>query len=138
MGFRRQRFLGITGAAVIVGAMAVGAAQARPDDRGGMLGVGSAAVEQSGRPDDRPGPLGVGATVRAVQLQEQAVVRPDDRAGLRGPGTTPPVTLAYPTTTDDGFHWSGDQIGTAGALFLAALAAAGLLAIHRRERALGG
>jgi hypothetical protein len=113
MGTGTGHFLRVAAAAVIVGAMVVSAAQASPDEGGGSPDVGGATLEQSLRPDDRPGPLGVGAT-------------------------PPGAALSYPAAADDGFDWSGDQIGTAGALLLAALAAAGLLAIHHRERAVGG
>lgn len=134
MNFQTQRLMGVLTAAVIAGAMVASAAQARPDDRGGMLGVGSVATVQSDRPDDRPGVLGVGSASPAVQLEQAAAVRPDDRVGQRGPGTTPPITLTYPVVGDDGFEWSSTELATVVSLLLALLATAGLVAIHRRER----
>jgi hypothetical protein len=134
MNFQTGRLMGVLTAAVMAAAMTVSAAQARPDDRGGMLGVGNATSVQNDRPDDRPGTLGVGGTTQAVQV-EQAAVRPDDRSGVRGPGTTPaPVTLSHPAAADGGFEWGSQEIATGIALLMALLAGATLLASHRRER----
>ena len=135
MRFGTQRLMGAITAALVAAAMATSAAQARPDDRGGMLGVGSATAVQNDRPDDRPGLLGVGSV--STPVEQPAAVRPDDRPELRGPGTTPPVTLAYPTAADDGLEWGAPEIGTGVALAMALFAAAALLASRRRERALG-
>jgi hypothetical protein len=132
MNFETQRLIGAITTAFVAAALVAGAAQARPDDRGGLLGVGSATSVQNDRPDDRPGTLRVGGTSPAVQ----AAVRPDDRGELRVPGTTPPVTLSSPAADDGGFKWSGEEIATGVAIFMALLAAATLLASHRRERAL--
>jgi hypothetical protein len=136
MNVQRQRFVGVLTAAVIGAAMTVSAAQARPDDRGGLLGVGGATSEQTDRPDDRPGLLGVGGAVPASQVEQQAAVRPDDRGELRGPGTTPPATVFSPAVTDDGVQWGSVEIATGVALLMAVLAAATLLMSHRRERAI--
>ena len=135
MNGQTQRLMGVLTAAVIAAALAVSAAEARPDDRGGMLGVGSVTAVQDDRPDDRPGLLGVGSV--SAPVEQPAAVRPDDRPELRGPGTTPPVALAYPAVADDGFEWGTPEIGTGVALAMALLAAAVLLASRRRERALG-
>ena len=135
MSFGTHRLMAAMTAALIAAAMATSAAQARPDDRGGVHGVGSATAVQDDRPDDRPGLLGVGSISPAVE--QQAAVRPDDRPEVRGPGTTPPVTLAYPAVADDGFDWGTQEIGTGIALAMALLSTALLLANRRRERALG-
>ena len=135
MSFGTQRLMGAITAALVAAAMATSAAQARPDDRGGMLGLGSVTAVQDDRPDDRPGLLGVGSVSQAVE--QQAAVRPDDRPELRGPGTTPPVALAYPAVADDGFDWGGEEVATGIALGMALLAGAALVANRRRERALG-
>ena len=132
MSFGTQRLMGAVTAALIAAAMVTSAAQARPDDRGGMLGV---TAVQDDRPDDRPGLLGVGSV--STPVEQPAAMRPDDRPELRGPGTTPSVTLAYPAVADDGFEWGTPEIGTGVALAMALLAAVGLLATRRRERALG-
>jgi hypothetical protein len=135
MSFGTQRLIGAVTSAFIAAAMVAGAAQARPDDRGGMLGVGSVTAVQDDRPDDRAGPLGVGGV--STPGEQPAAVRPDDRAELRGPGMTPSVRLAYPAVADEGFEWGTPEIGTGVALAMALLASAVLLASRRRERALG-
>jgi hypothetical protein len=53
-----QRLIGAFTSALVAAALVASAAQARPDDRGGVLGAGSATAVQSDRPDDRPGSLG--------------------------------------------------------------------------------
>jgi hypothetical protein len=134
MNLGTQRLVGAITTAFIAAAMVASAAQAGPDEGGGLPGVGSATSVQSDRPDNRPGLLGVGSTLTAVA--EQPAVRPDDRTGVRGPGLTPPVTLSYPASDDGGFEWGGEEIATGVAVFMALLAAAALLTSHRRERAI--
>jgi hypothetical protein len=135
MNGQTQRLVGALTAAVVAAAMTVSAAQAGPDDRGGLRGVAGTTSVQSDRPDDRPGARGVGAASSAVPVEQRAAVRPDDRGGLRGPGTTPPLTLAHPTVNDGGFEWGSQEIATGVTLLMALLATAALLASHRRERA---
>ena len=86
------------------------------------------------RPDDRAGMIGVGSVTVPAQVVPASATRPDDRADARGPG----IFAAGPTTiliASDGFDWSDAGIGLAGGLGLA-LVAVGLLArVTHRHRA---
>ena len=99
----------------------------RPDDRGGMLGVGAAAATISAtRPDDRAEGRGPGALARDTSVS----TRPDDRAGLRGPGSVP---IAVVTSSADGFDWTDASVGAVGAFGLA-LILFGMFAVTTRTR----
>jgi hypothetical protein len=102
--------LGLVACALLVPA----ALAARPDDRGGLIGVGgtAAAAATSVRPDDRASLRGPGAFGQIATPS----VRPDDRAGVRGPGAVPTVLL---TQSPSGFDWSAAGIGALGAFGLA-------------------
>jgi hypothetical protein len=88
----------------------------------------SAAIAQ--RPDDRGGMIGVGA----VTASHVDVGRPDDRAGARGPGAVTDETrpLAPP---DDRFDWGDAGVGAAGAFALALVSAALLALATHKQRA---
>ena len=102
---------------------------ARPDDRGGMLGVGAAAVTSgSTHPDDRADARGPGAVDRL-----QSAVRPDDLAGTRGPGSIPTVFVAS-SSSRDGFDWDDAGVGAVGAFGVALLLLGGLQLATRGRR----
>ena len=82
----------------------------RPDDRGGILGVGTAS-----------------ATAAVVALR---ATRPDDRAGRRAVATAPG---SWGTHGTPGFDWGIAAIGAAAALALMLVLAAAL-AVRRRPR----
>ena len=100
----------------------------RPDDRGGMIGVGGAvAVATTTRPDDRADTRGPGA----VAATEPASVRPDDRNGVRGPGAAPTVVISTP---ESGFDWGDAGVGALGAFGLALVLFGALqVAAHTRR-----
>ena len=107
----RQRILRALSLALVGAALTAAAAQAeRPDDRGGMLGVGA-----------------VSATAGAT--------RPDDRGEARGPGvffSVPPVPTGAISTDD--FQW-GDASAGAGAMLALILCGAGIaVSIRHRGR----
>jgi hypothetical protein len=105
---------------------------ARPDDRGGLIGVGgtAAGIATSVRPDDRANLRGPGALDQIATPS----VRPDDRADVRGPGAVPTVFL---TQSPSGFDWSAAGIGALGAFGLALVLFGGMqvLGHTRRSRA---
>ena len=129
----------------------------RPDDRGGMLGVGAMAVvaptdvvERAIRrhvdgtvPDivERAVRQHAGATVpdvveRAVARATSPVVRPDDRGGARLTGlaeSTPLPTDA--TSQEDGIAWADAAFGAAAAALVVLLvgALATVTILHRRR-----
>jgi hypothetical protein len=134
-------------------ALTAGAAQAeRPDDRGGMLGVGAASASTQTAAGTIPylsHGIGVGAasasavapsTVpdafeRAVARPIGTGTRPDDRGEARGPrvyfSVPRPVTRAV---SADDFQWRDASAG-AGAAILAILLAAGVtVSIRHRGR----
>lgn len=101
----------------------------RPDDRGGMLGVGAAAIASgSTRPDDRAGTRGPGSVGGS-----QTAVRPDDLAGVRGPGSIPTVFVAS-SSSRDGFDWDDAGVGAVGAFGIALLLLGGLQLAARGRR----
>ena len=96
-------------AALVAAALALAPAALadRPDDRGGMLGVG--AIETTSPP-----------------------TRPDDRAGVRGPGAAPVVVTAQ---SPSGFDWGSAGIGAVGAFGICLLVFAGAqLVVRERGR----
>ena len=93
-----------------------------------------APVAKAERPDNRGGLIGVGS----VTSSAMAPARPDDRAGVRGPGSLSASAAPTILVASDGFDWLDASIGAAGAIGIA-LAAAGLLTAargHRRRGAL--
>ena len=115
--------LAVASAAVL----AVGAQSAtRPDDRGGMLGVGATQVVVT-VPD---------AFERAVLRQSSVPVRPDDRAGARGPGAVGTTFASSTTSAESGFAGSDIAIGAAGMFGILLLGTAVTLTIRRRRSVL--
>jgi len=134
----------------------------RPDNRAGVLGIGSQIGEtsdvftravararnvQAVRPDDRPGPRGAGISrsapafgpdvfERAVLRQNASTaLRPDDRAGLHGIGAQLAGTPPLTTTTAAGFQWLDAGFGAAATLALILMIAgvAAARASHQRN-----
>jgi hypothetical protein len=116
---------------------------ARPDDRGGIRGVGTTAVDETYGglyPGSGAGP---GSTVigapdlvdrqlanldaKAAQVAQSLHV--DDRAGIRGPG--PIETPAVVSSHSDGFDWTDAGIGASVALVAAVMLAAATVARRR-------
>jgi hypothetical protein len=91
----------------------------RPDDRGGIKGVGPTTTITSDYVDRQ---------VANLEAKSSAVTHVDDRAGVRGPG---PVETPALVSTHDGFDWTDAGIGGAAMLFVAALIAAALMARRR-------
>jgi hypothetical protein len=90
----------------------------------GARSIGTAPLAR--RPDDRGGMLGVGATAAS----HPTFTRPDDLPGLRGPGGLPSVAAAHPQSA---FDWSDAGIGAVTA-FALALALFGGVQTFIRER----
>ena len=98
MTARAHRILATLGTAFAAAALLTGVAQAaeRPDDRGGLIGVGGTQVVPA-TPDvfERAVLRSAAANPvpdvfeRAVLRESRSAVRPDDRAGARGPGHRP-------------------------------------------------
>jgi hypothetical protein len=137
-----HRFLGALGFALTATALLAGAAQAaeRPDDRGGMIGVGAAQVG-SAAPDaferavlrNAAAKQVPDAFERAVQRESQTVaVRPDDRAGARGPGIVPTALPTVTASSSEGFSWDDAFMGAAAMLGVVLLGAAATLTLRRR------
>ena len=84
-----------------------------------------APAARADRPDDRGGLLGVGAVQAA-----SAPTRPDDRPGTRGPGPAPIVIAAE---SRSGFDWGAAGIGALGAIGLCLLVATGLQLVARER-----
>jgi hypothetical protein len=107
----RQRILRALSLALVGAALTAGAAQAeRPDDRGGMLGVGAVTAS-------------AGAT------------RPDDRAEARGPGvyfSVPPLPTGAVSTGE--FDWRDASAGAGGMLFIILCGAGIAVSIRHRGR----
>jgi hypothetical protein len=89
-----------------------------PDDRGGIKGVGQAAVTTDY----------VDRQVANLEAKSGPVIHVDDRAGVHGPG---PVETPALVSTHDGFDWTDAGIGGAAMLFVAALIAVALLSRRR-------
>jgi hypothetical protein len=136
-----HRLLGTVGTAFAAGALLVGAAQAaeRPDDRGGLIGVGSTQVVPA-TPDvfERAVLRSAAANPvpdvfeRAVLRDSSSAVRPDDRAGARGPGIAATALPSVAASPDDGFGWDAAFLGAAAMLGVLVLGAAAILAIRSR------
>jgi hypothetical protein len=132
---RIQTVLGTAGAVFLGAALLTGSVQAadRPDDRGGMLGVGGVATATADPSGvfERAVARHVGATLPDPLAQKAGSVRPDDRAGVRGPGT---VATADVEEAGSGFAWSEAAFGATVA-FVLCLALGGLAATMVRQRA---
>jgi hypothetical protein len=90
----------------------------RPDDRGGVKGIGQTTVTSDY----------VDRQVANLEAKSSPVIHVDDRAGVHGPG---PVETPSLVSTHDGFDWTDAGIGGAAILFVAALIAAAMLARRR-------
>jgi hypothetical protein len=130
MKAKAHRIVGLVGAGLATAVVLAGSAQAadRPDDRGGLLGVGAAqAVTPASDVIDR-----------AVQRQAVAATAPVrvpdalDRAVFResAAAVQPPVT----STSDGEFAWGDAFFGAAVALFIVLLGGATALTIRHRGR----
>jgi hypothetical protein len=89
----------------------------RPDDRGGVRGVGTVSTSDY-----------VDRQLANLEARSSQIVHSDDRAGSHGPG---PVETPALVTSHDGFDWTDAGIGASTTLFLAALIAAAMLARKR-------
>jgi hypothetical protein len=92
----------------------------RPDDRGGIRGVGTAAPDLVDRQL-------ANLDAKAAQVAQSFHV--DDRAGIRGPG--PIETPAVVSSHGDGFDWTDAGIGASVALVAAVMLAAATLMRRR-------
>ena len=141
MTARAHRILSTLGTAVAAAALLTGVAQAaeRPDDRGGLIGVGSTQVVPA-TPDvfERAVLRSAAANPvpdvfeRAVLRESISAVRPDDRAGARGPGIVPTAVPSVAVSADDGFRWDDAFLGAAAMLGVVLLGAAATLTIRHR------
>jgi hypothetical protein len=139
---KAHRMFVTSGLALASAAVLAAGAQAatRPDDRSGMIGVGSAqttvappdAFERAALRHTSTAPPDV--FERAVLRQSSVVVRPDDRAGARGPGASSPTVVAARSSVGGGFEWREALLGAAGIAFALGLAAVvGVTVRHRRR-----
>jgi hypothetical protein len=88
------------------------------------------------RPDDRSGVRGPGAVVTSHggSGEPGLAARPDNRAGALGVGTSESASAA---DTSNGFDWTAAGIGAgATGAFVVLVAAAAMLALPRRRRAI--
>jgi hypothetical protein len=129
MKAKAHRIVGLVGAGLATAVVLAGSAQAadRPDDRGGLLGVGGAQAVTVA-PD---------AVDRAVlrHAAEVAPVRvPDalDRAVFRE--TAALVQPSVTSAPDGGFEWGDAFFGAVVALFVVLLGGAAALTIRHRGR----
>jgi hypothetical protein len=127
--------LGLTGAALLIGGAQ---AAERPDDRGGMIGVGAAQLVPTPDAFERAVLRSTVASPvpdvfeRAVLRESRSgAVRPDDRVGARGPGIVPTALPTHATTTDDAFRWEDAFFGAAAMLGVVLLGAVATLTIRR-------
>ena len=125
--------------AVVLAASAQAAT--RPDDRGGMLGVGATQVvpqpdvfERAVQRATETAPPDV--FERAVLRRSSVQVRPDDRAGARGPGAVGTTLAPSATSAETGVTWSDAALGVAGMLGILLLGTAVTLTIRRRRSVL--
>jgi hypothetical protein len=138
-----HRIVGTLGTAFAAAALLAGAAQAaeRPDDRGGLIGVGGAqvvaatpdvferAVLRSAAADPVPDLF-----ERAVLRETGTTARPDDRAGMRGPGIVSTASSSIAASVDGGFRWDDALFGAAAMLGVVLLGAAATVTIRHRGR----
>ena len=143
MKARAHQIVAVLGTALAGAVLLAGAAQAaeRPDDRGGMIGVGAAEVVPAPPDAFERAVLRSAAANPVPDVFERAVlresrvaaVRPDDRAGARGPGSVPTALPTVETTSDDGFRWDDAFLGAAvmSGIVLLGAAATTLTIRHR-------
>jgi hypothetical protein len=148
MKVRMVRVLGAVGSALAAAALLAGGAWAadRPDDRGGLIGVGGAAVVAPTGVFERAVQRHLNAKgskivipdvfERAVVRARADVVRPDDRGGVRGPGV---LGTSGPSSGDtsrgSGIAWSGAALGaTAGTFGVIVLGVLATLMLRHRRR----
>jgi hypothetical protein len=167
MKARHHQIIATLALVLALSAVLVGSANAadRPDNRAGVLGIGSQAADlsdvftravararaaQAVRPDDRAGPRGAGispsAAVAIPDVFERAVlrhdastpVRPDDRAGPHGIGSQLADSAPIATTAGSGFEWLDAGLGAAAtlALILVIAGVAVARASHQRNHAI--
>jgi hypothetical protein len=137
-----HRILTALGLALTSAALLAGGAQAaeRPDDRGGLIGVGGAQVVPASADTFERAVLRSAAAnpvpdvfERAVLRESRSAVRPDDRAGARGPGNfATPLPSVAASAADDGFRWDDAFLGAAAMLGVVLLGAAATLTIRHR------
>jgi hypothetical protein len=142
MKAKAHRIVGLVGAGLATSVMLAGSVQAadRPDDRGGLLGVGGAqAVTATPDAVDRAVLRQAVETAVVPDAFERAAARgvtpvPDalDRAVLRETGASvqQPITSA----PDGGFEWGDAFFGAVVALFIVLLGGATALTIRHRGR----
>jgi hypothetical protein len=134
-----RNLLGVMTAAFAIAAIVTPAAIARPDDRGGMLGVGRASVGVTSpvRPDDRPDARGPGAVVRSQEQFIPGVTDFPSRHGTAGElaarariatARARPVLIRV---DEGGFDWRAAGIGALSATALMLGAALGLVVLRR-------
>jgi hypothetical protein len=137
-----HRILGALGLALSGAVLFAGGAQAaeRPDDRGGMIGVGGTqivlatpdAFERAVLRNAAANPV-PDVFERAVLRESLSAVRPDDRSGARGPGNfASPLASASVSAADDGIRWDDAFLGAAAVLGVVLLGAATTLTIRHR------
>lgn len=135
-----HKILGALSATLACAAVLAGGVQAaeRPDDRGGMLGVGAAqavivpdAFERAFLRHAAATPVPDAFERAVIREQATTAVRPDDRPGLRGPGLVPTAPTSVATASDGGFAWDDAAFG-AGAMLGLALLGTAILGIRRR------
>jgi hypothetical protein len=135
-----HRIMRAVGLGLAMAAVAAGGAQAaeRPDDRGGMLGVGAAqavatpdAFERAALRATESAPPD--AFERAVlRHSTQVAERPDDRLGIRGPGAVAPTLSVSVKPVESGFQWDDALFGAAGMFGVVLLGTAVTLTIRHR------
>lgn len=121
--------------ALIAGALLVPAAlgATRPDDRGGMSGVGAVAVAtQVTHPNDAGGRLGVGAVAvtQAVQDAKAALVGAGDVSAASEPDAARGIAPAVPLSAATGIDWSSILAGV-GIVVLAVVIAGAAVEVAR-------
>jgi hypothetical protein len=158
MKAQAQRLIGSISLALAAAAIVAGGAQAdRPDDRAGMLGVGSVSAvaapdaferavnrAQAGAvPDAFERAVNIAqagavpdAFERAVDIAQSATtIRPDDRGDARGPGA---IVVAQPApiqpASHDRFAWGDAAVGAGATLGFLTLGAVFLVATRQRRR----
>jgi hypothetical protein len=138
-----RNLLGVAAAAAFaIAAIVTPAALAeRPDDKGGMLGVGRASVAVTSplRPDDRPGARGAGAIVRSQQQFVPGVTDFPSRVGKAGElaaqaridSAEEPARTVLVRVDEGGFDWRDAGIGALCATALMLGAVLCLMALRR-------
>jgi hypothetical protein len=101
-----------------------GSSSVRPDDRGGIRGVGTHSVAAD-----------TSDVVSRYLVSHPAAVRPDDRGGIRGVGTGT-AGVVTPAPDQSGSVWGAAELAAASTLGALALALLGFALIrHRRSAA---